>query len=84
MPTSDFEVVLGGTPRSRQVVVTVSTAIDKNSFAGSAKTYTSELRAIRNEERLPEPQTLEPRAPVVENRAFGADPNGCPIWGNPR
>ena len=76
----DFEVVLKeDATQVNEVVVTGIYSRDKNSFAGSAKTYTGkELRAIGTKNVFQSLKTLEPALTVVENRAFGADPNRLP------
>lgn len=76
----DMQVVLKeDATQVNEVVVTGIYSRDKNSFAGSAKDLHGQGAAgHRNEERLSESQTLEPALTLVENRAFGSDPNRLP------
>lgn len=78
----DMEVVLKeDATQVNEVVVTGIYSRDKNSFAGSATTYTGkELRAIGTKNVFQSLKTLEPALTLVENRAFGSDPTGCPTW----
>lgn len=76
----DLEVVLKeDATQVNEVVVTGIYSRDKNSFAGSATTYTGkELRAIGTKNVFQSLKTLEPALTLVENRAFGSDPNRLP------
>ena len=76
----DMQVVLKeDATQVNEVVVTGIYSRDKNSFAGSAKTYTGkELRAIGTKNVFQSLKTLEPALTLVENRAFGSDPNRLP------
>lgn len=76
----DMEVVLKeDATQVNEVVVTGIYSRDKNSFAGSATTYTGkELRAIGTKNVFQSLKTLEPALTLVENRAFGSDPNRLP------
>lgn len=76
----DLEVVLKeNVTQVNEVVVTGIYSRDKSSFAGSATTYTGkELKAIGTKNIFQSLKTLEPALTVVENRAFGADPNRLP------
>lgn len=76
----DLEVVLKeDAARVGEVVVTGIYSREKNSFSGAATTYTGkELRAIGVKNIFQSLKTLEPALAVVENRAFGADPNRLP------
>lgn len=76
----DLEVVLKeDATQVNEIVVTGIYSRDKNSFAGSATTYTGkELRAIGTKNIFQSLKTLEPALTVVENRAFGSDPNRLP------
>lgn len=76
----DLEVVLKeDVTQVSEVVVTGIYSRDKSSFAGSATTYTGkELKAIGTKNIFQSLKTLEPALTVVENRAFGSDPNRLP------
>lgn len=63
----------------QDVVVTGIYVRKKNSFTGSASTYSKEdLKQIGTKNLVQSLKTLEPSLNVVENTSFGSDPNRMP------
>lgn len=62
-----------------EVVVTGIYSRNKESFTGSAKTYTNkDLKMVGNTNVLRSLQTLDPSFNIVENNLMGSDPNTLP------
>lgn len=65
--------------KMQDVVVTGVYTRSKDSFTGSATTYTGEeLKAIANTNIIQSLKTLDPVFAVLENNQFGSDPNRLP------
>lgn len=63
----------------KEVVVTGIYERKKESFSGSASTYTArELKMIGNQGILQSLKTLDPSFAIVDNNTFGSDPNRMP------
>lgn len=62
-----------------EIVVTGIYQRKKESFSGSASTYTAkELKMIGNQSILQSLKTLDPSFAIVDNNTFGSDPNRLP------
>ncbi|SKB76175.1 TonB-linked outer membrane protein, SusC/RagA family [Sphingobacterium nematocida] len=65
--------------KMQDVVVTGVYTRSKDSFTGSATTYTGqELKAVANTNIIQSLKTLDPVFAVLENNQFGSDPNRLP------
>lgn len=63
----------------KDVIVTGIYQRDKESFTGSAATYTAkELKMVGNQNVLQSLKTLDPAFAIVDNNLFGSDPNRLP------
>lgn len=68
-----------GSSAMKDLVVTGIYQRKKESFTGSSTTYTArELKMIGNQNVLQSLKTLDPSFAVIENNAFGSDPNRLP------
>lgn len=62
-----------------EVIVTGIYVRAKESFTGSATTYTAtELKSVGNQNILQSLKTLDPAFAIIENNEFGSDPNTMP------
>ncbi|MEG2278040.1 MAG: SusC/RagA family TonB-linked outer membrane protein [Odoribacter sp.] len=78
--TKDLKVVMQEEAENmKEVVVTGIYQRKKESFTGSATTYTAkELKMIGNQNIIQSLKSLDPAFAVLENNEFGSDPNRLP------
>lgn len=79
-PEQEIKVTLKANVESlNEVVVTGIYSRDKNSFTGSATTYTKkDLKMIGTQNIIQSLKTLDPAMMVLESKQWGSDPNRMP------
>lgn len=79
-PQEELKVILKETAENlNEVVVTGIFSRKKESFTGSAATYTSkELKSVGNQNIIQSLKTLDPSLLVLDSKEWGSDPNRLP------
>lgn len=76
---TNLQVQLKPTAGAKEVVVTGIVSRQKESFTGAAATFTGdELKVVGNNNVLQSLKSLDPSFVLVENNAFGSNPNVLP------